>query len=316
MKVWVDTSKDSVAVPSIDGQVRIKLLKLPSGVSLKKIKEHVFTPEVPQQAKPEVNIEDSKIPDHKPEPMRHANSTNDIPQKQAEPPIDIPTEVPPQANSNHGGQDDFIDGFEDDYPKANEDTGMDFNIDPSAAFGEPQAEKDDTLLDFGTGADPAPAPAPQPAAENNGFDLGGLGDLGDVNFAEEEKKEEPQYGEDDIRTHVKTIHDEERKHEIEWEEARRKHEQRIEMWKGQQMLNSIKILLCTLHTVMWEGSDWKVMGMDKLSDPSQVKKSYRRAILITHPNKVNQSPTEQKFIANRIFAALNEAWKVFEKTGN
>lgn len=57
------------------------------------------------------------------------------------------------------------------------------------------------------------------------------------------------------------------------------------------------------------------MGMHEFQDANSVKKAYRKAILITHPDRVNKSPTEQKFLANRIFGALNEAWKNFENTG-
>lgn len=50
MKVWIDTSKDSVAVPHLDGAIRIKLLKLPSGV---RVKEQKAVPQsAPKQASP------------------------------------------------------------------------------------------------------------------------------------------------------------------------------------------------------------------------------------------------------------------------
>jgi curved DNA-binding protein CbpA len=55
--------------------------------------------------------------------------------------------------------------------------------------------------------------------------------------------------------------------------------------------------------------------MHELGDPNSVKKLYRKAILITHPDRVNKSATEIRFLASRIFGALNEAWKVFEQTG-
>lgn len=32
--------------------------------------------------------------------------------------------------------------------------------------------------------------------------------------------------------------------------------------------NHIKVLLCTLHTVMWQGNKWGVVGMDKLTQPN------------------------------------------------
>lgn len=70
-----------------------------------------------------------------------------------------------------------------------------------------------------------------------------------------------------------------------------------------------------MHDVLWPEANWKRVGMHEFESPTSVKKLYRKAILITHPDRVNNSPTEQKFLANRVFGTLNEAWKIFEKTG-
>ena len=50
--------------------------------------------------------------------------------------------------------------------------------------------------------------------------------------------------------------------------------------------DNIRALLATLHTVLWEGSGWQPLGMTDLVDPSRVKRSYMRANLIVHPDKV------------------------------
>lgn len=50
---------------------------------------------------------------------------------------------------------------------------------------------------------------------------------------------------------------------------------------------NIRALLSTLHTVLWEGETrWKTVGMADLVTPDQVKKYYRKAVLIVHPDKV------------------------------
>mmetsp|Transcript_17354 Transcript_17354/g.17043 ORF Transcript_17354/g.17043 Transcript_17354/m.17043 type:complete len:337 (-) Transcript_17354:23-1033(-) len=313
MKVWVDTSKDSVHVPVIDGEIRIKLLRLPTGVKPKKIKDHSPMPEMKQPVKPKTNTNHTNLEPQKEKSPHNFNSANSMPQKDP-PPVDLTH----QSKSANQDEPDLIGGFEYEAQKDEADLNMNFDIDPNEAFGEPakaQDNNDDVLLNFDT--QPEESAKPETPQDNGGFDLAGFGDLSGVNFNSEEKKEEEKKAnENDIRKHVKEIHQKEEQEQVEWEDARRKHEQRIELWKGAHMKNSIKILLCTLHTVMWAGSKWEIIGMDKVEDPAQVKKLYRRAILITHPNKVNQSPTEQKFIANRVFAALNEAWKEFENTGN
>lgn len=53
--------------------------------------------------------------------------------------------------------------------------------------------------------------------------------------------------------------------------------------------------------------------MDKMSDGNQVKKYFRKAITMCHPDKVNQSDDSDKiYIANRCFSALNDAFNEFK----
>lgn len=55
--------------------------------------------------------------------------------------------------------------------------------------------------------------------------------------------------------------------------------------------------------------------MDKLSDPNQVKKYYRKAITMCHPDKINtqtESNQDKVFISSRVFAALNEAFNEYK----
>jgi len=51
---------------------------------------------------------------------------------------------------------------------------------------------------------------------------------------------------------------------------------------------NIRALLCSLHTVLWEGeTKWKPCGMHQLVTPENVKKYYRKAVLSVHPDKVS-----------------------------
>lgn len=50
---------------------------------------------------------------------------------------------------------------------------------------------------------------------------------------------------------------------------------------------NIRALLSTLNTVLWDGETrWKAVSMADLVTPDQVKKYYRRAVLVVHPDKV------------------------------
>ncbi|XP_051986499.1 putative tyrosine-protein phosphatase auxilin isoform X3 [Xyrauchen texanus] len=77
---------------------------------------------------------------------------------------------------------------------------------------------------------------------------------------------------------------------------------------------NIRALLSTMHTVLWEGETrWKPVGMADLVTPEQVKKIYRKAVLVVHPDKATGQPYEQ--YAKMIFMELNDAWSEFESQG-
>ncbi|XP_008840007.1 cyclin-G-associated kinase isoform X3 [Nannospalax galili] len=78
---------------------------------------------------------------------------------------------------------------------------------------------------------------------------------------------------------------------------------------------NIRALLSTLHTVLWDGeSRWTPLSMADLVTPEQVKKQYRRAVLVVHPDKATGQPYEQ--YAKMIFMELNDAWSEFENQGS
>ncbi|XP_037104947.1 putative tyrosine-protein phosphatase auxilin isoform X3 [Syngnathus acus] len=77
---------------------------------------------------------------------------------------------------------------------------------------------------------------------------------------------------------------------------------------------NIRALLSTMHTVLWEGETrWKPVGIADLVTPEQVKKVYRKAVLVVHPDKATGQPYEQ--YAKMIFMELNDAWSEFESQG-
>ncbi|XP_071850526.1 cyclin-G-associated kinase-like [Apostichopus japonicus] len=79
--------------------------------------------------------------------------------------------------------------------------------------------------------------------------------------------------------------------------------------------NNIRALLCSMHTVLWEGETrWKPATMDKLVTADQVKKWYRKAVLSVHPDKLVDTPQES--LAKLIFMELNDAWAEFEDSGS
>uniref|UniRef100_A0A8B9YDL0 Cyclin-G-associated kinase n=1 Tax=Bos mutus grunniens TaxID=30521 RepID=A0A8B9YDL0_BOSMU len=87
----------------------------------------------------------------------------------------------------------------------------------------------------------------------------------------------------------------------------------LEWTEGKE--RNIRALLSTLHTALWDGeSRWTPVGMADLVTPVQVKKHYRRAVLVVHPDKARGQPYEQ--YARMIFMELNDAWAEFESQGS
>ncbi|XP_071513267.1 cyclin-G-associated kinase-like isoform X2 [Panulirus ornatus] len=73
---------------------------------------------------------------------------------------------------------------------------------------------------------------------------------------------------------------------------------------------NIRALLCSLHTIMWEGSKWNECGMHQLVHQNDVKKMYRKACLAAHPDKC--TGTDHESLAKLIFMELNDAYSEFE----
>jgi len=48
-----------------------------------------------------------------------------------------------------------------------------------------------------------------------------------------------------------------------------------------------------------------------LLEPVQIKKQYRKAMLIVHPDHCINADSETKFICKRVFEAINEAYDEF-----
>lgn len=85
-------------------------------------------------------------------------------------------------------------------------------------------------------------------------------------------------------------------------------------WTNGKQRN-IRALLCSLHTVLWDGqSRWKEIGMHQLVSHAEVKKYYRKACLAVHPDK--QVGTENEELAKMIFMELNDAWSEFENNAD
>ena len=76
---------------------------------------------------------------------------------------------------------------------------------------------------------------------------------------------------------------------------------------------NIRTMLANLGDVLWEGHGYKAPGLNDLVAPASVKKSYHKALVIIHPDKVRQrgGETDKVFIADKVFDQVRDAFKAF-----
>eukprot|EP01056_Protomagalhaensia_sp_Gyna25_P004207 Protomagalhaensia_sp_Gyna_25__4206@NODE_381_length_3645_cov_15_393511_g292_i0_p2_GENE_NODE_381_length_3645_cov_15_393511_g292_i0NODE_381_length_3645_cov_15_393511_g292_i0_p2_ORF_typecomplete_len357_score54_62DnaJ/PF00226_31/0_00034_NODE_381_length_3645_cov_15_393511_g292_i022763346 len=78
-------------------------------------------------------------------------------------------------------------------------------------------------------------------------------------------------------------------------------------------IKDIRILLTTLDTVLPLELGWQSPTLgDFLRDPSTLKRYYRKAILLVHPDKVPADNPRHKYTADRIFVALHKSFSTLK----
>ncbi|KZV34231.1 J domain-containing protein required for chloroplast accumulation response 1-like [Dorcoceras hygrometricum] len=76
---------------------------------------------------------------------------------------------------------------------------------------------------------------------------------------------------------------------------------------------NIRSLLANLQLVLWPGNGWKPIPLVDLIEVNAVKRAYQKALLRIHPDKLqqNDAASHHKYIAERVFDILQEAWDQF-----
>ncbi|XP_061350445.1 uncharacterized protein LOC133295616 isoform X2 [Gastrolobium bilobum] len=86
----------------------------------------------------------------------------------------------------------------------------------------------------------------------------------------------------------------------------------IRLWSSGKDMD-IRLLLSTLHHILWPESGWHAVPVMSLIESTQVKKAYQKARLCLHPDKLQQRGATflQKYIAEKAFTILQDAWTAF-----
>jgi len=108
---------------------------------------------------------------------------------------------------------------------------------------------------------------------------------------------------------------EEKKKAAEAEEdlVRKKLEPMIKAWSEEHgKKKQLRALLASLHTILWQGAEWKQITIGDLLDDGKLKRAFHKASRVVHPDKTHHLDAEKRFLAKRIFDALSQAKKEFD----
>ncbi|PPS17887.1 hypothetical protein GOBAR_AA02693 [Gossypium barbadense] len=83
---------------------------------------------------------------------------------------------------------------------------------------------------------------------------------------------------------------------------------KIQQWSNGKQGN-IRSLLSTLQYILWPNSGWKPVPLMDIIEGPAVKRSYQKALLCLHPDKLQQkgAASDQKYIAQIVFDVLQRS---------
>ncbi|KAI9390958.1 hypothetical protein POPTR_007G022600v4 [Populus trichocarpa] len=86
----------------------------------------------------------------------------------------------------------------------------------------------------------------------------------------------------------------------------------VKRWSSGKEGN-LRALLSTLQYILGSDSGWQPIPLTEVITSAAVKKAYRKATLCVHPDKLQQrgASIQQKYICEKVFDLLKEAWSKF-----
>ncbi|KAH8740703.1 hypothetical protein FG386_002665 [Cryptosporidium ryanae] len=80
--------------------------------------------------------------------------------------------------------------------------------------------------------------------------------------------------------------------------------------KSDGTYKDISVLLSSLHHVLWESAHWEPVEFSKLMTNTELlKRTYRKALILCHPDKHQKEEERHRYKVHQIFMAINGAHK-------
>ncbi|KAL3525362.1 hypothetical protein ACH5RR_013734 [Cinchona calisaya] len=86
----------------------------------------------------------------------------------------------------------------------------------------------------------------------------------------------------------------------------------VKRWSSGKVGN-LRALLSTLQYILGPDNGWQPIPLTEVITTAAVKKAYRKATLCVHPDKLQQrgASIQQKYICEKVFDFLKDAWSIF-----
>ena len=97
--------------------------------------------------------------------------------------------------------------------------------------------------------------------------------------------------------------------------AKLAYESRVKAWRYDSSGSDkgVRLLLSTLHTVLWEGAKWTPVSMGQLMSKGKVRLWYLKAVRVVHPDHHQSDASDRKYLCQQVFDGLSSSFKRFEQ---
>jgi len=291
---WLDISNLSARVPLYENQVHMKVLQLPHERGSKIFREGLdYTKAMSKLSGNHVETKPATA-----NPLNTKKPTEKQPQQQQSQPLPQPQQQKHQPQQQQQQPNKTTLNQQASATNPQKKSSMHLMDDFEE---EKQETKKSNIVDIGSfGADFMESPTQSSGSEYDGLTTEQITAIKNQKLKEDMDKKAKEF-KDNI--------EKEEKSKVDRGQAYAEFEDKIRKWAFQgSQRNNVTTLLITVHEICWPNCEWKPLSLSDCLNPSQIQKNYFKAIRFFHPDKNQHADFRQKYIAERVFNLINDAW--------